>query len=317
MKRNLADWLATPLGRRCLANEQRLVRRALDRVFGEQLLQIGTWGPANSFLRFARTQRRALVDWGLDRQADIVCEPTQLAIASDTIDAVILPHTLERIQSPHALLREVDRVLRADGQLIVLSFAPTGAWGIRHLFSPGGYPAGQKRMIREGRLRDWLELLGFEVAAGRRYCHTLPLERFRRVGTFPKEEWAQRWLPMLSGGYLLHAQKRVQILTPIRPAWRQPRLRAVGRLEPSTRVSPVASAPSDAACMRVGGGSRRARLTLVGIAPRAGGAAAPRRSAPLASAARASGAPGRSASRARKTPAVIERIFRRDPPDEE
>jgi SAM-dependent methyltransferase len=233
----LEQWLATPLGRRCLANEQRLIRRALDRVFGEQLLQIGSWGGPSAFLRYARTQHRALVDWRFEVQADLLSAPDELAIASDTVDAVILPHTLERIQSPHALLREVDRVLRADGQLIVLSFAPTGPWGLRHLFSPNGYPDGQRRMIREGRLRDWLELLSFEIGSARRYCHTLPLEQFRQVGTFPKEDWAQRWLPMLSGGYLLHAQKRVHPLTPIRPMWRQPRLKAVAGLEPSTRVS--------------------------------------------------------------------------------
>ncbi|MDH3508951.1 MAG: hypothetical protein OEQ25_17565, partial [Gammaproteobacteria bacterium] len=41
-------WFDTPLGRRCLAAEQRLVRRTLETVFGEQLLQIGAWGPADS-----------------------------------------------------------------------------------------------------------------------------------------------------------------------------------------------------------------------------------------------------------------------------
>jgi SAM-dependent methyltransferase len=188
-------------------------------------------------LKYARTQRRALVDWSLGGDADLISDTSQLAIATDSVDAVILPHTLERIPSPHALLREVDRVLRADGQIIVFSFAPTGPWGLRHLFSPNGYPDGQRRMIREGRLRDWLELLSFEVGSARRYCHTLPLEQFRQVGTFPKEEWAQRWLPMLSGGYLLHAQKRVHPLTPIRPMWRPARLKAVGGLEPSTRVA--------------------------------------------------------------------------------
>ena len=236
----LADWLATPLGRRCLAHEQRLTRRVLERVFGEQLLQIGCWGAPDQFIRYARTQRQALIDWRPGTGADLICDPAALAVVSDSIDAVVLPHTLERIPSPHALLREVDRVLRADGQIIVLTFAPTGPWGVRHLLSPGGYPAGQKRMIREGRLRDWLELLSFEVGLARRYCHTLPLEQFRQFGTFPKEEWAQRWLPMLSGGYLLHAQKRVHPLTPIRPMWRQPRLKAVGGLEPSTRVPQVA-----------------------------------------------------------------------------
>src|SRR5690606_4915168 len=167
----------------------------------------------------------------------LVCDTSALAIASDSVDAVILPHTLERIRSPHALLREVDRVLRADGQIIVLSFAPTGPWGLRHLLSPNGYPVGQKRMIREGRLRDWLELLSFECGSARGYCHTLPLEQFRQVGRLPKEDWAHRWPPLLSAGCRLRAQQRVQRGSPMRPRWRQPRRRAVGGLEPSTRVS--------------------------------------------------------------------------------
>jgi SAM-dependent methyltransferase len=242
----VTDWLATPLGRRCLTNEQRLMRRALERVFGEQLLQIGAWGPRNSFLRYARTQRRALVDWRPGVAADLVCDPERLAVASDSIDAVVLPHTLERTASPHALLREVDRVLRPDGQLIVLSFAPGGLWGLRHLLSSGGYPAGRDRAVREGRLRDWLELLSFDVPPATRYCHTLPIERFKQLRFLPREELAQRWLPIFSGGYLLKAQKRVQPLTPVRLWKRQARLRVVGGLvEPTTRA-PVRVIPHPA-----------------------------------------------------------------------
>lgn len=233
------DWLSTPLGRRCLANEQRLVRRALERVFGEQLLQIGAWGPRDAFLRYARTQRRALVDWRHDVAADLISDPEQLAVASDSVDAVLLPHTLEHTHSPHAVLREVDRILRPDGHLIVLCFASGGLWGLRHLISAGGYPHGRDRVIREGRLRDWLELLSFDVPAATRYCHTLPIERFKQLKILPREEWAQRWLPALSGGYLLRAQKRVLPLTPVK-VWRrrQTRLRVVGGLvEPTTRAS--------------------------------------------------------------------------------
>lgn len=234
-----SDWLTTPLGRRCLANEQRVMRHALERVFGEQLLQIGVWGAHNTFLRYARTQRRALVDWRTDKSADLVCDFEQLAIASDSVDAVILPHTLEGIASPHALLREVDRVLRADGHLIVLSFAPGGLWGLRHLLASQGYPEGRERMILEGRLRDWLELLSFDVGAATRYCHTLPFEQFKQRGLLRREEWAQRWMPFLSGGYLLRAQKRVHPLTPVR-MWKPARLRVVGGLaEPAARASVV------------------------------------------------------------------------------
>ena len=231
------EWLATPLGRRCLATEQRLIRHALERVFGEQFLQIGSWGAPNSFLRYARTQRRALIDWRPNKAADLISDPEQLAIASDSIDAVFLPHTLEGTSSPHALLREVDRVLRADGHLIVLSFATGGLWGLRHLVAAHGYPDGRERMIREGRLRDWLELLSFDVGAATRYCHTLPLQQFKQRSLLRREEFAQRWMPFLSGGYLLRAQKRVHPLTPVR-IWKRARLRVVGSLvEPTTRTS--------------------------------------------------------------------------------
>ena len=235
----ITDWLGTPVGRRCLANEQRLIRQALDRVFGEQLLQIGAWGARDTFLRYARTQRKALLTFGHGHdESDILSDPGNLAVASDSVDAVLLPHTLERTPSAHALIREVDRILRADGQLIVLSFVPGGAWGLRHLLARGGYPAGTRRMIRERRIRDWLELLSFEVADAVPYCHTLPFEQVRRLGSFPRERFAQRWLPMLAGGYLVCAQKRTLPLTPVRMAWKRPRLRAVGGLvEPTTRVS--------------------------------------------------------------------------------
>ncbi len=262
----LNAWLSTPLGRRYLAHEQRVVRRALDRVFGEQLLQIGSWGHPQTFLRHARTQHTGLLTLqhghqgpglvrlhgpvetaqgtahpgtqrGTHAGPDLIGDPEELPVAADSVDAVLLPHTLEITSAPHALLREVDRILRADGHLLVLSFMPAGVWGLRSLLSRGGYPPGRRRMIGEGRLRDWLQLLSFEAGSAVRYCHSLPLEGMRRTGWLPGEEFAQRWLPMLAGGYLLSAHKRVRPLTTIKPAWRRQRLRAVGSLvKPTTRT---------------------------------------------------------------------------------
>jgi SAM-dependent methyltransferase len=237
------NWLSTPLGRRCLGNEQRLVRRVLDRVFGEQMLQIGTWGPRDAFIRHARTQRVAILDEAPSPgESDIVSRLERLAVASDSIDAIVLPHTLERTESPHAVLREAARVLRPDGCLITLGFSPSGLWGLRHLLARGGYPKGSRHLIRERRLHDWLELLSFDVDRAIPYCHTLPLERVPRVGGWPRERWAKSWLPMLAGGYLMVARLRAVNLTPIKPSWQRPRLRAVsGLVEPSTRVSRRAS----------------------------------------------------------------------------
>lgn len=236
VKTDVQAWLATPLGRRCLAFEQRLARSALERIFGEHCLQIGLWGERNSLLRYARTHRSVLLDWRVGTAADVISDFEPLAILSDSIDVVLLPHTLELADSPHSLLREVDRVLRADGHVVAFGFSPTGPWGLRHLLARDGYPPGHQRMIREGRLRDWLELLSFDVRPARSYLYTLPFQRFRSVRPVFRESWT-RWLPVLAGGYLLSAQKRVRPLTPIRSVWRRRRLKVVGGLiEPTTRT---------------------------------------------------------------------------------
>ena len=215
------------------------MRVALERVFGEELLQVGVWGAGDQFVRFARTQRVAVLDTRDDTgEANLISAHDRLAIASDSIDVIVLPHTLEQTDSPHAVLREAARVLRPEGCLITLGFLPTGLWGLRHLLGRDGYPPGSRHLIRERRLRDWLELLSFDCEPAQHYCHTFPFEKVRRFGISPRESWARRWLPMLAGGYLLMARKRTSHLTPIRPAFRRRRLRAVGGLvEPTTRVS--------------------------------------------------------------------------------
>ena len=240
-------WLDTPLGQRCLKAEQALVRGALEHAFGERFLQVGLWGGADSFTRYARTQRTTLLDWRALPAAQVLSDTDALAIATGSVDAVLLPHTLELAPSPHALLREVDRVLRAAGRVVVLSFNPNGLWGLRQVMSPGGYPPGHRRPMPESRLGDWLKLLSFDIDRRTRYCHTPPLERASRPGSFPREDWARRWMPMLGGGYMVSALKRVHPMTPVRPRWRRRRLNVVGGLVKPTTNSPHArgsSAPS-------------------------------------------------------------------------
>ena len=248
-------WLDTPLGQRCLQAEQRLVRQALEQAFGEQFLQIGFWGEEDSFTQFARTQRTTLLDWRALPAAQVLSDTHALAIATGSVDAVLLPHTLELAPLPHALLREVDRILRADGRVVVLSFNPNGLWGLRQVASSRGYPPGHRRPMLESRLGDWLKLLSFDIDQRRRYCHTLPFERVRRFATFPREDWARRWMPLLGGGYMLSAQKRVHPMTPIKPLWRRRRLNVVGGL-----VNPTTNTPH----------SRRSRCDG-GLLPRVAG----------------------------------------------
>lgn len=235
-----ADWLNGQLGQRVHALECKLVSEALTQVFGWQMLQIGAWGQTHSLMDAARTQRKAVLMHEVTQVSESVMtiqsRTDSLAIASDSVDAVLLPHTLECTVDPHELLREVERILSGEGQLIILGFRPFSMWGVRDAFAVKGFPPGTERLIGERRLRDWLKLLGFEITEARRYLFTWPwggaVPRSQRL----LEAVGNHLWPLVAGAYMLCARKRVYTLTPVRPRWRV--RRAVGGLiEPTTRVS--------------------------------------------------------------------------------
>lgn len=236
---DLQAWLRTPLGRRVYELERKLVSQALAQVFGWQLLQIGLWGDDDGLIVEARTQRRCVLTWHGERESGqcstIRSRTDSLAIASDSIDAVVLPHTLEYEPDPHAILREVERVLSGEGHLLVLGFRPLSSWGVRHLLARDGFPPGLERMIGEARLKDWLKLLGFEILDTQRYLFTLPWGSSAPSSNSFLERSGRRLWPLFAGGYLLKARKRVYALTPIRPRWKRLRPKVVGSLiEPTT-----------------------------------------------------------------------------------
>ena len=235
------EWLAGALGQRVYALERKLVAEALTQVFGWHLLQIGEWGEDLELLSAARTQRKAILtqEAVTSVHSGVMCIRSRLdalAIASDSVDAVLLPHTLEYAADPHEMLREVERILPGDGQLIILGFRPFSSWGLRNLLARSGFPPGTERFIAEHRLRDWLKLLGFEVTDARRYLFTWPWgSAAPRRQRFLEYTGNALW-PLFAGAYMLRARKRVYTLTPVQPRWRT-RARVVGGLiEPTTRM---------------------------------------------------------------------------------
>ena len=72
------DWLQSPQGRYLLAAETVELRRALENVFGDQLLQIGPWG-GGMFLKAARTRRTAVVAEAVGDGVQMVSRADELA----------------------------------------------------------------------------------------------------------------------------------------------------------------------------------------------------------------------------------------------
>jgi SAM-dependent methyltransferase len=165
-----------------------------------------------------------------------------LPFASDSIDAIVLPHTLELVEDPYAVLREAERVLCAEGCLMICGFNPYSGWGARRLFGRffhrPAFPPQTRRMLTERRLRDWMALLDFEVADVYGYLGPMPMTRRPRKladGTVRQAEYRDR-SPLTAGAYLLKARKRAQTLTLIRPRRRTRQLVLVPAAEATTKV---------------------------------------------------------------------------------
>lgn len=234
----LRAWWDGSLGRSLISAESELLAEALDDVFGWELLQIGAWGGARELLAGCRTRRQAIVapPGSLAAAADVLARPSQLPVGGDSVDAVLLPHTLEFAADPYAIVREVDRVLVGEGQLLVLGFRPWSLWGLRARAIRSGFPPGMRRMLSERRLRDWLVLFGYEIVAVRRYLYCTPWSHGPSAGE-GNGRILRRGLvnPLPAGAFLLKARKRVYTLTPIRPRFREKPAVIGGLVKPTTR----------------------------------------------------------------------------------
>lgn len=233
-KSTLSDWFATEVGRYVLAWEQAQFDNAVEDVFGFNAAQLGL--PAADFLRANRMPHRLSI--GPESGCSIRADVTQLPLASQSVDLMVLPHVLEFCADPHQVLREVERVLMPEGQVVLSGFNPLSLWGISRKF--GGHRSEypwRGNFLALTRLRDWLKLLGFELNGGKFGCYAPPLVQAKWVDRFRFMEYAgDRWWPIAGGIYVVRAVKRNVGMRLVTPAWRGRRtqvrsLAAVARRE--------------------------------------------------------------------------------------
>jgi SAM-dependent methyltransferase len=219
---------------RLIAAEASLLAGVMNDVYGLELLQLGQWGLQRELLSGARIRNQCVVAQAPGAGIDMVARLTHLPVQSSAIDALLLPHVLEFESDPHAVLREADRVLVGEGQILLLGFRPSGPWGWRAAASRSGFPPGLRRVLPEQRVRDWLRLLRFEITSVQHYLYALPTEGSAARGALGAHAVRRGWFyPWPAGAYLIKARKRLYSVTPLRARKRERRA-LLGAMEPST-----------------------------------------------------------------------------------
>ena len=138
---------------------------------------------------------------------------SELPFASESIDLIVLPHVLEFSADPHQILREVDRVLRPEGRLVISGFNPASLWGARQYISGligSPYLPRGGQFISLIRIKDWLQLLNYSLDRGHFGCYKLPLQSQGISRMDFLEPMGNRWWPIFGAIFIVSAIKRHQ-----------------------------------------------------------------------------------------------------------
>ncbi len=235
------QWYQTDLGQAFLHSEKQSLNKLLEQIFGYNLLQLGclddsglTASSRTSFQYVCEPAEYLNSSFNHPgKQVSYVGEFQDLSIQSHSIDAVLLPHTLEFEPDPHQILREVERVLVAEGKVVIMWFNPFSLWGFWHKYweirNRIASDANREKvplpscghLLSQKRLRDWLKLLGFDIQLVSEYFYRPPVKNASLLKNLEFMEVAGRASRLLpAGGYLMVATKRVSTLTPIPQKWK-------------------------------------------------------------------------------------------------
>ena len=238
----LQAWYATPQGAYVLAWEQAALDRIVADIFGYFAVQAGS--PAIDFLRANRIPWRSTL--ALEGQARVIADAHELPFAAESLDLLLLPHVLEFSAEPHQILREAERVLRPEGQLIVTGFNPVSLWGVRKLFTRTRSVPWNTEFVSVLRMKDWLKLLNFEMRGGRFGCYKPAFESEQWLARFDFLDSAgEHWWPVAGAVYVMQAKKRVAGMRVITPAWRSDAKLARALTPASSKIAGAPGARSE------------------------------------------------------------------------
>ncbi len=199
------------------------------KLFGYYLLKIGALsGEINSTSCVIKQQittiDKKLLDKSFDLSANKHCiyaDIDDLPIQQHSVDVCLLSHAFEFSLDPHHVIREANRVLIPNGYLVITGYNPFSLAGFNKLIP---YRRQQcpwrERFFSPMRIKDWLQLMGFEILMEKTSLHSTLANNTGRGRFYPYwRKFADTYIASLGSIYIIVAKKRVLPLTPIKPKW--------------------------------------------------------------------------------------------------
>ncbi len=216
----MAAFYATRLGRMTADLLRRKLQALWPNAAGQSLLGLGHTGPYlplwHATARCVSVSPRAMgcAPWPLGHsQLACLAEEDALPFPDLSFDRILLVHGLEQAESARRALREVWRVLKDDGQLIVVAPNRRGIWAYAE-----STPFGHGEPYSPGQLTRLLEGAFFHVHARHTAVFAPPLDWYPSLRLFGLFEMAgQALAPRFAGLSIAEASKDLHGLVPASP----------------------------------------------------------------------------------------------------
>lgn len=213
----------------------------LPEIFGYYLVQIGMPSDAIDVLCNSKIHQKIIVNPKNDStnsSAAVQCNLEELPFLPESIDAVLLFHTLEFVKKPEVILKEIYDALINGGNLIIFGFNPQSLWGIVKLFKHSKSNIWGGNWYSPKKLRHWLLKIGFSVGDYQSFYFRPPSENPEKM--LFMAGIGQMFWPYCGASYMFVVKKTSTIVTPIKEL--SPRLVKEAPLikgipKPSSRVT--------------------------------------------------------------------------------
>jgi SAM-dependent methyltransferase len=168
MKRDfLFAYYQTPRGKLLKDLEVGYLQGAIVVSCKQTVLQVGGLGWESEFIDCTLYTNYTILDaksLGCQESRKIRAKSYHLPLQCDSVDLIILPHLLEFDAYRFQTMREVERVLKPEGTVVILNFNPWSVWvRYQYLWDKRLADSWRGHFIRRARVVDWLKLLNFEV----------------------------------------------------------------------------------------------------------------------------------------------------------
>jgi len=222
----LNAWWARHLGAYVLDAEIEMIQPILPLLTGDHIVLLGC-SEQLRLLRNSTVSRKTVLNRtvpSFSTDSGICGSWDDLPLADNSLQTLVVPHTLEiLLEGSKPLFHEIYRVLKPEGDLIVLGFNPSIIWRLWRFFYPSdaAIPWMDKCKKRSD-LRFSLSLLDYRIVSQKTGAYCLPDDGRAITRCI---NWifsgVKKICPWFGGAYILHAKKQSTGVTPIKVSWKE------------------------------------------------------------------------------------------------